>query len=179
VVGRRIAVVGTTGSGKTRLACQISARLTIPRIELDALHWEPNWKQAPTDVFRERVNVALHGDAWVIDGNYSQARDIIWSRAQSIVWLDYPLPLVLARLIRRSIRRIVTRELLWNGNREDWGALFGRESLILWAISSRPKQRRDYPLLMKRPEYSHLSLTRLRLPRETDEWLARLDCVTI
>ena len=175
MVGRRIAVVGTSGSGKTSLACQISKRLGIPRIELDALHWEPNWKEAPTDIFRERVELALRGDAWVIDGNYSMARDIIWCRAQAIVWLDYALPLVLARLIQRTVRRIATREVLWNGNREDWNALFGRDSLILWAINTHPKHRRDYPLLLERPEYAHLSLTRLHSPRQTNEWLSRLD----
>ena len=177
MVGRRIAVVGSSGSGKTTLASQISNRLGVPRIELDALHWEPNWKEAPTDIFRERVSLALRGDDWVIDGNYGKARDIIWSRAQSIVWLDYPLPLVLARVIRRSVRRIVTQEELWSGNREDWNALFGRDSLILWVINNHPKHRRDYPRLLKCPEYAHLSLARLRSPRESDEWLARLERV--
>ena len=171
MVDRRIAVVGTTGSGKTRLACQISAQLAVPHIELDALNWEPSWKEAPPDVFGERVRLASHGDAWVIDGNYGKVRDIIWSRAQAIVWLDYPLPLVLWRLIRRSVYRIVTREVLWSGNRENWEALLGRDSLILWAINTQPKHRRDYPLLLKRSEYAHLSLTRLHSPRETDEWL--------
>ena len=174
MVGRRIAVVGTTGSGKTRLACQISERLVIPHIELDALHWEPNWKEAPTDIFRSRVSLALSGDAWVIDGNYGKARDIIWSRAEAIVWIDYPLPLILWRLARRTVHRIVTGQVLWNGNREHWDALFGRDSLILWAMGSHPKHRRDYPLLLKRPEYAHLSLTRLRSPRETKQWLGNL-----
>jgi adenylate kinase family enzyme len=142
---------------------------------LDALHWEPDWKEAPTDVFRERVRLALRGEAWVIDGNYGKARDIIWSRAQSIVWIDYPLPLILWRLVRRTVHRIATREELWNGNRENWQVLFGRDSLIAWAISTHPKHRRDYPVVLKRPEYAHLPLTRLHSPRETEQWVARLN----
>ena len=73
------------------------------------------------------------------------------------------------------MHRLVTREVLWSGNREDWRVLFSRESLIVWAISTHPKHRRDYPLLLKRPEYAHLSLTRLHSPRETDEWLSKLN----
>ena len=171
---KRIAVIGTTGSGKTTLARQISKRLGIPHVELDALHWEPNWTEPPVEVFRKRVSQALCSDAWVIDGNYSVARDIIWSRADSIVWLDYALPLILWRLVWRTVRRIITREELWNGNREHWQAIFGRDSLIAWALGTHPRHRRDYPVLLERPEYAHLSLIRLRSPRETNTWLACL-----
>ncbi len=92
---KRIAVIGTTGSGKTTLARQISNRLGIPHVELDALHWEPNWAEPSAEVFRDRVDRALRGDAWVVDGNYSIARDLIWTRAATIVWIDYALPLIL------------------------------------------------------------------------------------
>ncbi len=174
MVGRRIAVIGTTGSGKTTLACQISERLRILHVESDALFWEPGWRETPADVFRERVDRALRGDAWVIDGNYRVARDIIWTRADTIVWIDYALPLILWRLIWRTIHRIATQEELWSGNREHWQAIFGRDSLIIWALGSHPRHRRDYPILFQRPEYAHIEVYRLSSPRETDEWLARL-----
>jgi len=103
-LGRRIVVVGTTGSGKTTLAGELARRLEVPHVELDALHWEPGWTEAPTDLFRERVTHALSGEAWVADGNYSAVRDIVWSRADTIVWLDYSLPTMLYRLARRTFR---------------------------------------------------------------------------
>jgi adenylate kinase family enzyme len=176
VVGQRIAVIGTTGSGKTTLARQIAERLNIPHVETDALHWEPNWVEAPLDVFRERITRALAGDAWVIDGNYSKVRDIVWARADTIVWLDYPLALVLWRLFLRTMRRVVTRQELWGGNRESWRAqFFSRESLFLWALSSYPRRRREYPALFAQPQHAHLAVIRLRSPRETDAWLAGLE----
>ncbi len=87
--GQRINVVGVTGSGKTTLARRLSDRLDIPHVELDALFWGPGWTETPDDVFRERVRQALAGERWVVDGNYSRIRDIIWPRADTIIWLDY------------------------------------------------------------------------------------------
>jgi adenylate kinase family enzyme len=173
-VGSRIAVVGATGSGKTMLAKQIAQRLGYRHIEMDSLHWEPNWTEAPLDIFRARVEQALTGDGWVSDGNYSKVRDIVWGRADALVWIDYSLATIFWRLGLRTIRRIVTREKLWGTNQEDWRAIFGRESLFLWVLQSRPRHHRDYPRLLTQPAYSHLKLIRLRSPRETDKWLKEI-----
>lgn len=173
--GRRIAVIGVTGSGKTTLAGHISAIIGIPHIELDSLHWRPNWVMADLPVFREQVAQALSCDEWVTDGNYSKARDIIWGRANTIVWLDYDLPVILWQLAIRTLRRILTREELWNTNRETWrGAFFGKDSLLLFAIQSQPKHRKTYPQDFQKPENAHLQIIRLKNRRETRRWLAEL-----
>jgi adenylate kinase family enzyme len=171
-VGRRIAVVGTTGSGKTTLARAISRQLHIPHVELDALFWEADWVEAKPLVFRERVTRALEGDRWVVDGNYSVVRDVIWSRADTVVWLDLSLPVMLWRLTRRTLRRILFREVLWGNNRETWrGAFLGRDSLFWWQLTTYRRRRREYPAQLARPEYSHLKSIRLRTPRAAQRWL--------
>src|SRR5919199_6833020 len=143
---QRISVVGTSGSGKTTLARQISQRLAIAHVELDALYHEPHWTEAPTDVFRKRVEQSLSDDSWVVDGNYSKVRDIVWSRADTVVWLDYPLPLILGRLARRTLARVVMKTELWQGNRESLRTAFlTRDSLFLWALSTYRKHRRNFP----------------------------------
>jgi len=86
--GQRVAVIGTTGSGKTTLARHIAKRRGIPHIELDALHWEANWTETPLTVFRARVSEAVAPPAWITDGNYSKVRDIVWGRADTIIWLS-------------------------------------------------------------------------------------------
>jgi adenylate kinase family enzyme len=173
--GRRIAVVGTTGSGKTTIAQRIAQRLAITHVELDALHWGPDWTPAPAEAFQERTAQALSGDAWVVDGNYSKVRDIVWSRADTVVWLDYPLLVILGQLAWRTLRRVITREELWQGNRERFVAQFAsRDSLFLWALRTYPRRRREYPVLLERPEYAHLALAHLRSPRAARHWLASL-----
>ena len=173
-VGDRIAVVGTTGSGKTTLARTLAERLKRPHVELDALHWEPNWQVAPLEVFRARVVEALDRPQWIVDGNYGKVRDLVWARADTIVWLDYPLRVILGRLFRRTARRVVTGEELWNGNREELRSALSRDSIILWALTTYRRRRREYPHLLGRSQNAHLATIRLRSPREADRWLAHL-----
>ena len=174
---RRIAVVGSTGAGKTTMARALCRRLGVPHVELDALHWEPHWTEAQDDVFRARLAAALDeadasADGWTTDGNYKQVRPLLWARADTVVWLDYPLPVILNRLLRRTVRRTLTQEELWSGNRERLvGAFFTRDSILWWAITTYQRRRRDYPVLLARPEHAHLRVVHLRAPREADRWL--------
>ncbi len=176
-IGRRIVVLGSSGSGKTTLARHLARMLGIPHVELDALHWEANWTEAADEVFRARVTNALRGDAWVVDGNYSTVRDIIWAQADTLVWLDYTLGLILRRLARRTLRRVFTREELWNGNRESLrNALSPNDnSVFVWAIKNYKKRRRDYPILFSQPQHAHLQVIHLHTPRQTEQWLADVD----
>lgn len=168
---QRISVVGTTGSGKTTLARQISQRLNIPHVELDYLHWEPNWIEAANDVMRARVTQAISGDSWVVDGNYSMVRDIVWGKADTVVWLDYAWNLVMRRILWRTLLRVVTKQQVCNGNRETWQTTFSRDSIILWALRTYPQKRREFPQLFAQPEYSHLKIVHLRSPVDTAAWL--------
>jgi adenylate kinase family enzyme len=172
-MGRRIVVIGTTGSGKTTMARRLSQKLGVPHVELDALHWEPNWTEASNEVFRERVERALRCDEWVVDGNYGVVRDIVWGRADTIIWLDYTLPVMLWRLTRRTLRRIATQEELWGGNRESVRTtFFSRDSLFVWQLTTYRRRRRENPSLLARPEHSHLQVVRLPSPSAARRWLA-------
>ncbi len=172
---RRVAVVGVTGSGKTYLAQAMAQALGLVYVELDALQWGPNWQPARRDVFRQQAEAALSGGSWVTDGNYSELRDLVWRQAEALVWLDYPLPLVLWRMLKRTFQRVHSRELLWGTNRETWrSAFFSRDSLFFYAISSQKRQRRTYPAALAQPAYAHLVVVHLRQPRQADELLSLL-----
>lgn len=176
---RRIAVVGTSGSGKTTLAHRLAQQLGIPHVELDALHWDPNWTPAPPDLFRQRAAEALSGQAWTTDGNYSSVRDIVWKRADTVVWLDYSLPVIMGRVTWRTLRRSIRREELWNENRERLReALLSRDSIVWWALRTYRRRKREYPDLFGMPEYAHLNVVHLRSPRAAREWLGAQGAVS-
>lgn len=175
ISSQRISILGTSGSGKTTLAREVSQRLQIHHVELDALHWEPNWVEAPDDVFRQRVSAALVGECWVVDGNYGKVRNIVWNRANTVVFLDYSFSLVWRRLWQRTVRRVFCREELWNDNRETIRTSFlSQDSILLWMLQTYAERRRKYPKLLQQSEYQHLDIIHLQSQAQTDAWLATL-----
>ena len=144
---RRVVVVGATGAGKSTLAGRLAQGLDVPFVELDALFWGPQWTPAAPDDFRARVDATSAGPAWVIAGNYGAVRDLLWPRADTVVWLDYPLPLVLARADRaHAPPRDHARDPV------EW------QSRV--------------PALFREPAHAHARVVHLRTPRAGWEWLA-------
>jgi len=175
----RIVIVGKPGAGKTTLSKQLASRHNLARVELDAIFWQPNWVSLPREEMRERVDKALPaGGRWVADGNYMRSvGDIVWTRADTLVWLDYPLPLALARLTWRTVSRIARRSELWNGNRESLRHHLSsglKENLFLWSIKAHKRHRREFPARFERPENHHLHVMHFRSPDETEQWLRNL-----
>jgi hypothetical protein len=169
---RRINVTGTSCSGKTTLARELARRAGVPHIEFDALFWGPDWTAVPRDVFRTRLADALAADAWVADGGYAAVRDITWSRADTIVWLDYPMRTVLARWARRTVHRIRSREEFWpgSGNRESVRNALRRDGLLWWILGTHRRRHRTMAQAMR--DRGDLRWIRLRTPQEADAWLA-------
>lgn len=177
---QRVRVVGNSGSGKTRLAAEIAQCLQVPHLELDALQHGPAWDPAPLDVFKRRLGAFLANSeksgGWVIDGNYNDRAAGLFDLADTIVWLDYPRRVVMARLLRRTLLRIAFRRELWNGNRESLGRVFTRDpdtNVLLWAWTQHEQYRRRYRASMQDPTCVWV---RLSTPSETRRWLRR--CVT-
>ena len=171
-LGKRILVVGTSCSGKTTLAKQIAARLRYPHIELDALNWDPNWTMSPE--FLQRVDTQTQAETWVVDGNYSRARHILWERADTAIWLDYPVWINYWRLTRRTFQRVVLGEELWNGNRETWRILFSKESLYVWIWQSHARRKREYSAIIAENRTPAIQWTRLQSPKQTQRWLEQV-----
>ena len=166
---RRVVINGVAGAGKTTLARELSRCWAIPWIHSDSLFWEAGWRGAAPETFRARVEEATRGEAWVFDGNYGAARDIVWPRAQLLIWLDYPLHLTLRRVALRSARRSLSREDLGHGNFETWKRTLSRESVVLHSLRTHAAQRRRVPQWAA--EHGHLQVLRARSPRELEAWL--------
>jgi adenylate kinase family enzyme len=161
----RASVIGCSGAGKTTFAKRLAARLACPYVELDSIYHQPNWTPLADVVFRERVEAALSGDAWVCDGNYEVVHSVVRARATDIVWLDPPKAVVMAQVVWRSVTRAAIRAELWNGNRESAAKWLDPGHPMRWAWSTFESRRADYEGRMTRPEYAHLRFHRLRTRR--------------
>ena len=172
---RRVSVVGNSGSGKTTLGRNLAAELGVPFVELDAVFHQPGWTELPTDEFRAAVGEVVAGDGWVIDSNYSRVRDLVWDRADTVVWLDPPRWRNMRQLIGRTLRRGVTRQELWNGNRESLRNVVHRDpeqSIVVWAYTNHARNRDRYAALSADPAHARLRFVRLRSPAEVRSFLA-------
>jgi adenylate kinase family enzyme len=153
----------------------LAASLGVPHLELDSVFHQPGWESLAKDEFQRLVTARASEDGWVIDGNYSAVRPIIWARADTVVWLDLPRPIVMWQVVWRTVRRAVTHEELWNGNREplinflSWAP---EKSIISWAWHSHAKYRARYGAAAADPANAHLTFIRLGSRREVSRFLA-------
>ncbi|HVW33099.1 MAG TPA: shikimate kinase [Acidimicrobiia bacterium] len=172
---RRVSLVGGPGSGKTTVGRRLAASLDAPYVELDGLFHQPGWTELPAGEFRRAVGDIVARDRWVVDGNYSTVRDLVWARADTVVWLDLPRPLVVRRVVARTLRRAMTRQVLWNGNREpltNFYRLDPERNIIRWAWTMHPNYLARYEAAMADAAQAHLRFVRLRAPAEVSAFLA-------
>ena len=169
---RRIVVVGSAGCGKTWLARRLACLLNLPHVELDTLHWGPGWTRPPPDTFRRVVSEATSAEGWIADGNYSEVRDLTWGRADTIIWMDYPIAVAYRRLLWRTLGRMVSRKVLWNGNRETFrGAFLEPDNLFAYVRKTHRRRRESYAELFASPDYAQVRRIRLRSPGQVRGWL--------
>jgi adenylate kinase family enzyme len=169
-----VSVVGTSGAGKSTFASALARVLGASWLELDSVYHQPGWEPLPAAEYRSRVAAAADGERWVIDGNYSTVRDIVWARADTVVFLDLPRRTVMRRIIVRTLRRVAGRVELWNGNRERWRNFFTldkEESVIVWAWQTHARNRARYTAAAADPAFAHLRFVRLTSPRAVRQFL--------
>lgn len=171
---RRINVVGTSGSGKSRFAHALAKRLGVEYIQMDQLHWKPAWIESTTEEFLAMLASRVAANAWVLDGNYSKANAIKWHRADTIIWLDYSFARTFYQLLCRTVKRITSRREVWpgTGNIETWrGTFLSSDSILVWCLRTYSKNRKAYAALHLSPAYRHISIIRLRSPAQAKRFL--------
>jgi len=177
--GHRIAVLGTSGAGKTLVAKRLAKILGLTYICSDAIYWGPNWTENPPDQRLAEYDKATRAKAWTFDGNVDGLSDnkgaLILRRADTIIWLDLPRHQVFSQVFRRSVRRAWTKKPMWHNNRESWrGTFFSRESILVWSMQTFARRRKLYQSLFTDPNFAHLTRIRLTSRREVDDWLAAI-----
>ncbi len=171
----RIAIVGSSGSGKSTLARRVSERLGIPQVEIDAYHHLSNWEPNPS--FLDDLAGALDQPSWVCDGNYRQAEALTRGQADVIVVFDLPRRIVMRRVIVRTVRRAITREELWNGNREPLTNFYRwdpEKNVIRWSWVHHHQNRQRFRQAEESGAWSHAQVFWLHSLEDVDRWLESL-----
>ena len=132
-------------------------KFNAPYVQLDELHWKPNWEESSDEEFFPKLEKALLSDMWILDGNYTRTIPIKWKRVQMVVYLDLPFHVVLYRIVKRSLLRGIRKEELWHGNRETvWKHLFTSDSMILWTIRTfKKKQKKILRAFCEKRVFTH------------------------
>jgi len=171
--GRRICVVGSSGSGKTFVAQALAARLGLRYVSNDALIWRADWVEVPDEERAPAFDAATREDGWTFDGNLGRAPGVhlVLGRCDTLVWLDLPRWQVMWSVTARTLRRMVTRERLWHGNVERWRMLLSRDSMIFYTWRTYGRRKRQYEALFASGA-GPPAMVRLRSRREVDRWLA-------
>jgi adenylate kinase family enzyme len=170
---QRVVVQGPSGSGKSTLAKALARSRGIPYLELDSIYHLKDWTALDDDTFRDEVSSFASQPRWVSDGNYRVVRDLLWRRADLIIFIDLPRRQVIARLVRRTLRRALRREELWNGNRESLRNLMSRDperNIVLWSWNTHARYREVVPD-EARADASHAQIRVLRGAREVNDFV--------
>lgn len=164
---RRISAVGNSGSGKSTLAAELAKLLGVPWLELDSIFHMAGWTPRPLDEFRPDVDRFTATGGWVVDGNYVKARDLVWSRADTVVWFDLPRRTMMRRLLVRTLRRMATGAELWNGNKESFRFLLSKnESVLRHAWTGHTRLREQLREAAADPAHAHLTFVRIASPAD-------------
>lgn len=100
----RITIIGSGGAGKSTLSVELGQLLGLPVVHLDSLYWTKGWVNRSEDEFERILNEVVTREQWIIDGNYSSTMDVRFSRAEAIIYLDYPTWICLFRILKRRIQ---------------------------------------------------------------------------
>jgi adenylate kinase family enzyme len=167
---QRVLVGGISGTGKTTLARELARRLALPFHEMDALYHGPGWTKIPS--FEQDVAAIAAQDSWVFDSmGYQEVRELVWSRADTVVWLDLSRPVVLKRVLVRSFDRAWHKREVFNGNTEGFRDWLDPEHPVQWSMRAYRDRQRMLAAMFADPQHAHLRKVRLRTAEQAQRWL--------
>lgn len=166
---KQILVIGTSGTGKSTLAQRLSTVLHLPFFASDPFYWDAHWKPASDAKVLQQVKDVIRREAWILDGNFDNERELVWRQADCIIWLDYSLATICKRVIFRNLFWVLTQQPIWSGNRM---TLHRALSGLRHAIRSYSLKRQNYPHWLA--ELPDITVHRFHTPHETETWLQNL-----
>jgi len=172
---KRVAIIGNAGSGKSYVSQELARRLGLRYIDFDSAVIGPNWERVPRAERLELFDALTRDGGWTTDGHLRANRpeeQLILSRADTVIWLDFPRWRIMASVIPRTLRNTITRKPLWNGNVETWRMLLSPDHSILFAWNMHARLKRDYEQLFSDQENASRTFIRFKNRRDVNRWMA-------
>ena len=165
---RRVLVNGRCGAGKTTVSRKLSELLDVPLYHLDQLHWKHGWIEGSKAELYDALVPIIAQDRWLIDGNYGSTMDLRLSNADTVIYLDYPIPLCFWRALKRVWQfRGKSRPDMTEGCPERFDFEFFHY-IAMWNWNARPLTER---LL----DGHHNKVHRFKKPAALQSWLTTLE----
>lgn len=139
----KIEIYGYSGSGKSTLAHDLGAKLGLPVLHMDTVHFLPGWQVREMDEKRRMIEEFMKNSDWVIDGNYTNLfyRERM-EQADRIIFMNFNRLICLRRVLRRyRENRGRARTSMAEGCNEKIDAEFIR--WVLWGSRTRRARRRN------------------------------------
>ena len=169
-LGKRIMIIGSCGAGKSTFSIQLNKITDIPLFHLDKEYWKPGWVESEGEEWYEKQNKMVDKNSWIIDGNYEGSLDIRFSKADTVIFLDYNKLICLYRIIKRWLRsRGRNRIDMGEGCNEKRPELSFMKFVWDFPKKSRPK------IMNKMEQYSDIKKIILKNPRETGSFLKKVE----
>lgn len=167
---RRVAIIGSTGSGKSTVARRLGHGLGLPVVHLDTLYYRPGWEPTPADEWGRMQQELVQRDAWIIDGNYKGTLPIRLRAADTVVFLDLPRAVCLGRVLWRRLRYLGrTQPYMTAGCPER----FDRNTLQFLRYTWRyPERTRPEVLALLEEHAAHAQLIRLTTGGDVEAFLS-------
>jgi len=165
---QRIVVVGCAGSGKSTLSRELADRTGLPLTERDALG------VLGSREYRDALAALARGSRWILDGAPYYEDDLIYGAADTVIILDYPRPLVMWRVLRRSVAVELSRRTVGAHHPSGPRAWLDREHPLRWAWTSHRQRHEEGLALTTRPDLANAQVIRFTRPTRTSHWLHQL-----
>ena len=163
---QRIAVIGVCGAGKSTLSSALGSLTGLPVYYLDQLYWKPGWIESEKEEFRKRVASIADTDCWIMDGNYSSTFDLRFSRADTIIYLDFARHIALYRAVTRILKSYGrVRQDMTEGCPERFNFAFFK---YIWNFHKLYRPRTETALATLRDDQK---LFRLNTPKDVSKFL--------
>ncbi|MGH1404665.1 MAG: topology modulation protein [Alphaproteobacteria bacterium] len=166
----RICVIGCGGAGKSTFSRKLHHLTGTPLIHLDTLFWTEGWIEEDKNIFHNKLNHALSGERWIIDGNFHNTMPQRFAQTDTIIWLDYSTLRCLYGVIKRIMKdHGKTRTDMAKGCREkfDW-------PFLTYVLRFRTKTRPKIVTILD-THAKHCKILIFRAPNDMNLWLKNYD----